>query len=276
MVFAGVTEDGKKMYDLHEARRMRYTTGEVFNKLTGYNPRKPNEPKIPHPIWREIQEATRTVKRPNGIKGSTKLLKQCMCRCLRPQTVHFCSCDICVAAEESVRHYNKARHEWRKQCVSSRIRAAPDAASQIAIQTDRFQCNQCSGICHETDGVYRTFSTTAKTCLEAIFCPAVEIKALELPKLDKNGYSIMDGDQVATIPFKSFNKNCCYGQCMSRSSDSRHNTTTTFESKCGWDATFKQCPEVCFQAHCSVVICSFAIERKTNKLGFIYYLRRLL
>lgn len=60
MVFAGVTADGAKMYDLHEARRMLYNKSEIFNLLTGYNPKKPDAPKVPHPVWLEIQQATRT------------------------------------------------------------------------------------------------------------------------------------------------------------------------------------------------------------------------
>jgi hypothetical protein len=146
------------------------------------------------------------------------------------------------SAEESVRHYNKARPEWRKQHIVRRTREAlnntlvDDANAFISMEADSHECQQCSGICYKVDGSYRSFSTTAKTCLETIFCPAVIIPELELPKLDKNGYDAADGE---TVQLSSFRKECCYGTHVGLSPNMRHDTITTWARKCGWDFAFQ-------------------------------------
>jgi len=64
---------GARLYDLHHRREMLYSTdAEILHELTGHNPTNPNNPNPPHPAWAAVVEATKTEKRPGGIKGSTK------------------------------------------------------------------------------------------------------------------------------------------------------------------------------------------------------------
>ena len=74
---------GARMYDLHERRELEFDDQGILDKLTGRNPTNKDAPDTPHSTWIEVQKATTTTNRPNGIKGSKKLIRQCKCPCMK-------------------------------------------------------------------------------------------------------------------------------------------------------------------------------------------------
>ena len=72
----GLATSGTVLYDIHPKQRMLLNNEEIFDLLTGRNRNNPDKPNEPHEVWKNIQRATATAKRPNGIKGSMKLLKR--------------------------------------------------------------------------------------------------------------------------------------------------------------------------------------------------------
>ena len=181
-------------------------------------------------------------KRPNGIKGSTKLIRQCKCPCMKRMKASVCSCLICERAREALRRYHKYRVGWRLQEIDRRKREIAEEKKKEGM-SDRdikvylgenptlFQCQKCNGKCHE-GSVYQTFSASLSTCMNALLCAKVRVPPYDLPKLDIN----LRGVPGEMDQFEIHPEECCYGShCQLDSSNKQY-------SVCGWDATFKDMP----------------------------------
>ena len=255
------TADGKLAYDLHFSRVLKYTKDDMRLQVFGEHP---NEPLLnkPHPVFKKIQEETKTEKRPNGIKGSSKLLGKCLCRCMKNKKIHFCVCPLCVSFEENLRLYHHSRKQWHKEYLAERKRAAlangESAEAVDAGDQNRFACDCSNGACHEKERVvnerdvnaperdvnapekknFRTFSETPRGCMAYLLCPKVHYPELDLRGLDKN-----DRETEVNVPFMSFMKDCCLGAC--RQAHGGGYEQTTMVDKCGWNQRFSAMPAVC-------------------------------
>ena len=233
----GVTSTGQRIYDIHEARRLNFTKEEILDKLTGRNRMDPKNPNEPHPVFKEIRRGTSTKKRPDGIKGSMKLLGQCMCPCLRPIGVYFCSCPICTTFVDNLLRFHRNRGEWhriantrRKKEIIDKRGPLKEGESPVVLTEADYGCKACNGRCH-SGGVYRTLSSSASSCLASILCEKECFPELDLKRIDKNGLETEEVDK-----FKVYKRSCCSGSCT-RATRNKTNTTI-FERRCGWDATF--------------------------------------
>ena len=114
---------GARMYDLHDRRELFYDDNEIIDVLTGRNRVDKTKTNPPHTVWEDIIRSTITPSRPNGIKGSTKLIRQCKCSCMKKMKASVCSCTICERFKDSSRRYNKYQGAWRRQAVLKREQA---------------------------------------------------------------------------------------------------------------------------------------------------------
>ena len=72
-------DTGARIYDLHPCRELLFDDNEILAELTGQN----RHNNTPHPTWAHIVETTKSDSRPNGVKGSTKLIRRCKCPCMK-------------------------------------------------------------------------------------------------------------------------------------------------------------------------------------------------
>ena len=235
-------QTGARIYDLHERRELLFDDNEILDELTGRNWYDKTQPNRPHPTWAEVVRSTTTEARPNGIKGSTKLIRQCKCPCMKRMKASVCSCSICERARESLRRYHKYRVGWRQQAMLSRKKAVIEQKSAEGMpeknikeyldnHPELLQCQQCKGGCCE-GSVYQSFSVSLSTCMNALLCEKVRIEELDMPKLDVN-FREVPGEVDA---FEIHQEDCCYG--MHYGLDRSGPSATKFR-QCGWNATFK-------------------------------------
>ena len=67
---------GARLYNSHDCRELYFDDNEILDKLTGRNRFDKNNPNPSHSCWEEVLKATKSTSRPNGVKGSTKLIQQ--------------------------------------------------------------------------------------------------------------------------------------------------------------------------------------------------------
>ena len=104
IVDLGICPDtGARMYDLHDRRELLYDDNEIIDVLTGRNRADKDKPAQPKPIWDDIKRATTTSSRPNGINGSTKLIRQCKCACMKKMRASVCSCSTCERSKDALK-----------------------------------------------------------------------------------------------------------------------------------------------------------------------------
>ena len=158
------------------------------------------------PWWKQIIQLTATQKRPDGIKGSPKLLSRNKCRCLAAACISQCSCPHCTTFLENLDHRNLATQcGWRMQ---------PGA-----------ECDECGGGCRDPDGAWQSMSRGLVSFTNALLCPAVPVPGVVLNTVDPLTGLEVEGD-VAEI--KMIPRACWYGQC----------------SKCGWNNRFAKFPDL--------------------------------
>ena len=238
-------QTGARMYDLHDRRELYYDDDEIIDVLTGRNRADKDKPNQPKPIWDDIKRATTTPSRPNGIKGSTKLIRQCKCACMKKMKASICSCSICERFKDALRRYHKYQVGWRHQAVEKRKQAlirsmeaggmpGNEIIQHLNQNPDLVQCSLCSGECHP-GSKYQTFSVSPSTCTSALLCVRVHIPPYDLPKLDIN-FRAIPGE---TDEFYMHPEACCYGTHVGFNTSAG---TTQSYPKCGWDAAFKSMP----------------------------------
>ena len=237
---------GARIYDLHDRRELLYDDNEIIDILTGRNRVDKTKSNPPHQVWEDITKATASASRPKGIKGSTKLIRQCKCSCMKKMTASVCSCTICERFKDALRRYNKYQVGWRHQAVLKRTqdliremeeRNVPDSDIKKYLDENpsKVQCQLCNTDCHPGKK-YQTFSVSPSSCANALLCDKVHIPDLDLPKLDINFKRV----QGETDEFHIHPEECCYGShCGFRAS--LVGSTEPY-NKCGWDAVFKNMP----------------------------------
>ena len=94
---------GARMYDLHDRRESFFDDNEIIDVLTGGNRVDKNKSNPPHAVWEDVNRATKSAARPNGIKGSTKLVRQCKCSCMKKMRAYVCSCTMCEQFKDALR-----------------------------------------------------------------------------------------------------------------------------------------------------------------------------
>jgi len=239
-------ETGARIYDLHERRELLFDDNEILDERTGRNRFDPNKPREPHPTWEAVVQATTNDARPNGIKGSTKLIRQCKCPCMKKMKATVCSCSICERFKEAVRVFNKHQVGWRLQAITKRkreliktLQSRGMTDSEIKQYLDEneelVQCQKCNGQCHPKK-VWQTFAASASTCMKALLCDEVHVPALDLKELDINLR-----ENGTTNKFKIHQERCCYGahcRLERRASGGALQEVPV----CGWDAVFSDMP----------------------------------
>ena len=239
-------ETGAKLYDLHERRELYYDDNEILDELTDRNCSDEKNPNAPHPTWCEVINATTSDSRPNGIKGSTKLIRECKCACMKKMKASVCSCTICERYKDAIRRFSKYQVSWRHQAIEKLKRKIVDTMKERNIPSieikkylddheEELQCQECNKKYHP-NSTYQTFAISPSTCITALLCDKVHIPDLDIPKHDINFRKVLgEMDKFYIHP-----ESCCYGvHCgFINSADS----TTSRYQKCGWDATFKDMP----------------------------------
>ena len=127
---------------------------------------------------KKFSEATRTPKRPDGIKVSRKLLTECRCECVKKRSASFADCKICSFVIEGLKNWHKHRHGWRQ--------AKPGCTCQICSDPQKaFK--------------YREFSRSVGHMRMAL---------LPCGQLEYPNYSVRGGPT-----FKSYSGRCSAGKC---------------------------------------------------------------
>lgn len=178
-------ESGRRFYDLHYRRELHFTDREMLDRLTGRNVSNPSKTNRPHPTWEKMQVLARNKNDMLSIKGSTKLIRKCKCKCLKRKSPSQCSCPKCTRATEAVRVWHKYRKVWRKQLETKRKDAFvtqeillgrdKDAIEEeIRGNPSRFKCKECgNGECWNVDSKYANSSTALSMCMNNILCKKV-------------------------------------------------------------------------------------------------------
>ena len=139
--------------------------------------------------------------------------------------------------------------------------AGGESAEDIAKGNQyRFACDCSNGACHDLAGengplqknqlklnIFHTFSQTPRGCMAYLLCEKEHIPQLDLRELDKN-----DRETENNVPFMSFQKKCCFGNC--RQVISGADIQTTRPRRCGWNGRFSALPNV--RPCVNVLICS--------------------
>jgi hypothetical protein len=247
IVNLGICPDtGAKLYDLHERRHLLLDDSEILDELTGRNRADPANPNAPHPTWIAIKELTKTPSRPDGIKGSMKLVRKSKCPCMKRLKASVCSCDVCERAKDALSRYRKYQKEWRRQAVEKRKRdiieakranneSDSDIAKYLAENEDIVLCKSCSGKCY-AGSTYQSFSTSLSACMDALLCEKVHIPQLDLPVLNIN----LEEVPGETDRFKIHQERCCYGTHQGLTDET--GARVAEHRKCGWDAVFCDMP----------------------------------
>ena len=202
--------DGSAQYCVHWQRELRSNFKTLFVLLTGTDNNGNQVAGMePSTYWRQIQELTKTSTRPQGIKGSRKLLSKNCCPCLVHACISQCSCPHCTQFLENLDHRHLAvKCGWRK--------------------ISRGQCDKCGGECNDPDGPWRAMSGGLLTFTKTLLCPAVEVPGVITHAIDPfTGFEI-PGD---TKPVKMIPRRCWLGKC----------------AKCGWNNRFKNFPRLKLQ-----------------------------
>ena len=238
-------ETGARMYDLHDRRELLYDDNEIIDILTGRDRVDKSKSTPPHAVWEEIIRSTTTPSRPGGIKGSTKLVRECKCSCMKKMRASVCSCTICERFKDALRCYNKYKVGWRHQAVSKRKKVMiktmeanklpeADIKKYLDEHSTEFECQMCHSDCH-SGSKYHTFSLSTSSCASALLCDKVHVPQLDFPKLDINFREMAD----ETDEFHIHPESCSYGCHVGFRAGL--GSTETYQ-KCGWDATFKSMP----------------------------------
>ena len=104
---------GARLYNLHKRQELLFDDIEIIENITGRNGLNQNEPKPPHSTWREVTRTMTTKARPNRIKCSSKLIKQCKCCCMKKIKPTVCSCDIYEELKDALRFHKKYHKVWQ-------------------------------------------------------------------------------------------------------------------------------------------------------------------
>ena len=240
---------GARIYDLYPRRELIFDDQEILDELKGRNRANKNNPNPPHPVWTEVKRATTTEAKPDGVVGSTKLIRACKCRCMKKMKPSVCSCDICEELADGLRRFNKLQKLWhyqakdKRRCELIRTKEAENVSAEEMSQflqslkenDDQLLCDKCNGHCHPGKP-YRTFSESPSTCRSALLCQKVSVRPLELPKLDMNFCQVIG----ETDTFEIEPRSCSYGNHVGFNSTA--GGTTKRYQKCGWDGTFRDMP----------------------------------
>ena len=234
-------DTGARLYDLHERRELLYNDEDILQKLTGCNRRRPEDSSPPHPTWLNLTEATTTPKRPNGIKGSTKLIRRVKCKCMKKMRPSKCSCPKCTTAHDAVQVLKKRRPEWRRAAEDERKRQYIERKSAEGLDNATiaqnlhndpsiYQCQACNGACLKGSEYYDGPSSVSNL-INTILCDKVHVPEMDLKIFDKNFV-----DTGRTDQYRIHSEKCCYGT---------HVGLVGRETvrKCGWDAKFADMPE---------------------------------
>ena len=167
--------------------------------------------------WRQIQRLTTTAKRPNGIKGSFRLLSKRACPCLVGACISQCSCPHCTTFLENMDHRHLAsQFGWRKTAV-----CVPVPLGEGTSETT--DCVQCGGDCRDPNGVWKLMSGGLIPFLSQMLCEPVEIPNIRVNNIDPTTGLELPGVSTAVMIIK---KKCWLGEC----------------SKCGWENRFSKFP----------------------------------
>lgn len=211
-------DTGETSYCIHWQRELRRNWKSLFVLLTGMdtdgNPVAGLEPLS---WWKQIVRLTTTPTRPNGIKGSYRMLSQRACKCLVGACISQCSCPHCTTFLENLDHRHLAsQFGWRKTAVC--VPVPGDAARS---ETDK--CVQCGGECHDPSGPWKQMSGGLIPFLTHMLCKPVAIPNVRVNNYDPTTGLELPGDSA---PVMIINKKCWLGEC----------------SKCGWENRFSHFP----------------------------------
>ena len=161
-------ETGLVEYCVHWQRELRGNFKYLWVLLTGTDiQRRQVEGMIASHWWHQVQQLTRTPKRPNGIIGSPAMLSKICCRCLANAFIGQCSCPHCTTFLENLDHRHLAvKCGWRKR------KDCPDT------------CDKCGGDCNDPSGPWQSMSGGLIDFLKAILCPPVQVGDLTVNAVD--------------------------------------------------------------------------------------------
>ena len=199
-------EDGTMHYCVHWQRELRANWKTLFVILTGTdNKGNPVDGMEPSSYWQQIKKLTCTPCRPDGIKGSHKLLSKNSCPCLAHACISQCSCPHCTQFLENLDHRHLAvKCGWRKSDTP---------------------CDKCGGVCNDPNGPWSKMSGGLLAFTRALLCAPVEIPGLRTHVIDPYTGLEIPGE---TKPVKMIARRCWLGKC----------------DKCGWRNRFKSCPKL--------------------------------
>ena len=200
-------ETGVVEYCVHWQRELRSNWKTLWVLLSGTDTTgNPVAGMEPSSWWKQIKTLTTTDKRPNGIKGSPKMLSKNACACLAGGCISQCSCPHCTTFLENLDHRHLAvRSGWRKQ------------------EGDVGECTECGGECHDPHGTWMSMSGGLLPFLRKLLCPPQSIPGVFVNDVDPlTGFEIPGTSR----PVKMIPRKCWLGKCH----------------KCGWKNRFKKFP----------------------------------
>ena len=200
-------ETGIVEYCVHWLRELRGNWNTLWILLTGTDINaNPIEGMEPSHWWKQIIQLTTTALRPNGIKGSPRMLSKYACRCLAHACISQCSCPHCTTFLENLDHRHRSLlGGWRGRGDKKK------------------QCSKCGGHCNDPKGLWQSMGAGLINFLRALLCPPVPVPGIFVVDVDPlTGFEIPGSRQ----PIKMIRRKCWLGKC----------------EKCGWHNRFKDFP----------------------------------
>jgi hypothetical protein len=201
-IYSGVS-GGDEQYDIHWRRAQEGNDKDSLRRF-----------KASH-FAHELREATKTVKRPEGVACSLKLLRQYKCKCIQKRSASECDCKICTLADTMLARWNQARHSWRTSWRK--------AADGSLYRPPPCTCAICSDPNRST--AYRDVSKSIHNMMKILLpCGRMEYAPYALD----------------AKPFSFFDGRCCYGKCPRKevAYRARFLGTGDVPKVCGWASVF--------------------------------------
>ena len=162
----------------------------------------------------KLRAATTTEKRPGGVGGSLKLLRQYKCVCIKKRSASECDCKICTLVDVLLRRWHGARHGWRTSWRK--------AAGGSLYRPPRCTCAICSDPARSA--AHMQVSQSIHKMTRAL---------LPCGKMEYAPYTLGENK------FYFYDWRCCYGKCPKKEAAAKARLLgTEVPCACWWEGVF--------------------------------------
>lgn len=216
----GIDEkSGEHLYDLHDQRAQCGTARTLFNVFRT------------SAFARRLANATRTPKRPNGIKLGWRQFLKAKCDCIKERKPSECDCQDCTFAIENLRIWHRTRRGWfqkgRNHCGCIYHGGGYlDIKLELALDAEEAAWHAASAAAAE-DSTYEAASAEFASAYALEAREAVKrrdtyegmtrsVEALHQVLLPCGKVKLPEYTTTGATVFETYKRSCVYGCCERR------------------------------------------------------------